>query len=139
MIVDAGMSPPGHRIHLMGIDGFHADNREIGVGYGYNAASTHRNYWAIHATRSDPADQFLTGVVFRDLNGNRRYDAAEGLSGVTVTADKLSTVTNAAGGWSIPVPDGEYLVSTSGGSFAGVGSAPPWSTGKTSKSILFPA
>ncbi len=115
LIVDSGVNPPGHRNHLFGIGSFNAANREIGVGYGYNAAATYRNYWAIHATRSDPAGEFLTGVAFNDLNGNGRYDLGEGLAGVTVTANALTTTTNSQGGWAIQATAGVYNVTASGG------------------------
>ncbi len=119
LIVDAGVPSLGHRNHLLGIESFNADNREIGVGYGYNAYSTYVHYWGIHATRTDPSDRFLTGVAFNDLNANRRYDADEGLSGVTITAGALNTTTNAEGGWSIQAAAGTYSVTASGGNFSG--------------------
>ncbi|MDG2221396.1 MAG: hypothetical protein P8L85_08460 [Rubripirellula sp.] len=34
LIVAANTPPPGHRIHLMRIDGNNSKNREIGIGYG---------------------------------------------------------------------------------------------------------
>ncbi len=123
LIEDPGVSPPGHRNHLLGIDEFNRENREIGVGHGFSSSSLYRNYWVVHATRSSPTDTFLTGVVFRDGNGNLRYDPGEGLGGVTVVAGAFSTATNAAGGWSIKVPAGTYTVTASGGGFEGTASA----------------
>lgn len=123
LIEDPGVSPPGHRNHLLGIDEFNRFNREIGVGHGFSASSQYRNYWVVHATRSSSTDTFLTGVVFRDGNGNVRYDPGEGLGGVTVTAGAFSTATNAAGGWSLKVPAGTYTVTASGGGFEGTASA----------------
>ena len=43
LIVDAGTSPPGHRNHLLSIDSFSVDNREIGVGHAYSASSKYGN------------------------------------------------------------------------------------------------
>ncbi|MEX2119078.1 MAG: DUF4214 domain-containing protein [Pirellulales bacterium] len=129
LIVDQGISPPGHREHLLGITSFDAENREIGVGHAFNAGATYRNYWAIHATRSDPADSFLTGVVFNDANGNGRYDVNEGLGQVTIVAGPYGTVTNDAGGWSIRAAAGTYTVTASGASFAGIASAVATVTG----------
>lgn len=123
LIEDPGVSPPGHRNHLLGIDDFNRDHREIGVGHAFNGNAYYRNYWVVHATRSSPADMFLTGVVFRDDNGNRRYDPGEGLGGVSVAAGPFNTVTNAAGGWSIKVPAGTYTVTASGGGFVGTATA----------------
>ena len=119
LILDENTDPPGHRNHLLGIGGFNADNREIGVGYAVNIAARYRNYWAIHATRTDPADTFLTGVAFDDVNGNDRYDMDEGIADVTVTVGGLQTTTNAAGGWSIAVAPGTYVVAAQGNGFAG--------------------
>ncbi|MFO0878590.1 MAG: Ig-like domain-containing protein [Gemmataceae bacterium] len=123
LIVDQGVSPPGHRNHLLGIGEFYAYSREIGVGYAYNAASTYDHYWAIHATASSNRGPFATGVVFNDLNGNNRYDLNEGLAGVTVRVGNQSVTTNSAGGWSAVVDAGEYLVTASGGSFVGTATA----------------
>ncbi|HIQ23240.1 MAG TPA: hypothetical protein EYH34_18605 [Planctomycetes bacterium] len=123
LIEDIGIDPPGHRIHLLGISDFHAGNREIGVGYAFNASSMFDHYWAIHATRRSTDDIFLTGVVFTDDNGDGRYDAGEGLAGVTIDAGGQSTATNAAGGWSIQVTPGQYTVTASGGGFSGTSTA----------------
>ena len=123
LLVDAGVPSLGHRNHLLGIDSFNADNREIGVGHAFQATSTYDNYWAIHSTRHDPSDEFLTGVVFRDQNQNGRYDASEGLPGVTIAVGTASTQTNAAGGWSLPAAPGSAKVQASGGAFPGTSTA----------------
>ena len=114
-----------HRPHLLATHEFFALSREVGVGHGYSAGSYYSHYWAAQTGFVDKADTFLTGVVFADANGNRRYDPGEGLSGVTVTAGELTTATNAAGGWSLQVgdPTGSYIVTASGGAFAGTGIA----------------
>ncbi|HBO44988.1 MAG TPA: hypothetical protein DD670_13875 [Planctomycetaceae bacterium] len=124
LIVDEGYSSPLHRNHLLGIGDFSAADREIGVGHACNAASKYKDYWAIHATRCDPAGQFLTGVVYQDKNGNHQYNLSEGLGGVTVSANGLTTTTNSEGGWSIRVTNGTYRVSASGGTFSGTGTVP---------------
>ena len=59
-----------------------------------------------------------TGVVFNDVNNNQRYDLNEGLSGITIAAGGLTTTTNAAGGWSLALANGQYLVQASGGLFS---------------------
>ena len=53
---------------------------------------------------------YLTGVVYRDSNGNGQYDVGEGVAGATVTVQNGSfyAVTSASGGYSLP------LVSTDG-------------------------
>ncbi len=126
LIVDEGIDPPGHRIHLFAMAPFFQDHREIGVGHRYSASSTYGNYWAIHTACVRPLDTFLTGVVFNDVDADLRYDIAEGLGGVTVTAGTYSTTTNPAGGWSIKVPNDPYAVTASGGGFWGTGTA--WCT-----------
>ncbi len=113
----------GHRRHLLAIDAGWQTHREIGVGYAYNNNSTLKNYWATHTAYENTSDLFLTGVVYDDKNNNDRYDLNEGLAGVTVSTDQGgSTQTNAAGGWSLPIIDGDYTVTATGGSFDGTGS-----------------
>ncbi len=107
-----------HRNHLLGIDAFNADQREAGIGYARNASSRFTNYWTVHATRTEPSPTFLTGVVFDDLNDNGRYDLNEGSAGIVVTVGASQTVTNEAGGWSLPVtvnqPHAVSVVTASG-------------------------
>ncbi|MBN2378108.1 MAG: hypothetical protein JXD22_17045 [Sedimentisphaerales bacterium] len=122
LLEDIGLVPPGHRQHLLGMPGWDT-HREIGAGWDYNGSSTYKNYWAIHTAYENTSDQFLTGVVYNDKNNNDRYDANEGLSGVTVSTTSGSTQTNSAGGWTIPITDGDYIVSATGDSFSGTGSA----------------
>jgi uncharacterized protein YkwD len=103
LIVDAGTYPPGHRNHLLGIEGFYAAAREIGVGYTFSASSYYKHYWAIHATQSNDPGPYLTGVVFTDGNSNSRFNAGEGVGSVVVTATgptgTFSTSSLTAGGW----------------------------------------
>ncbi|GEM_PF-2643706 len=126
LIIDEGVSPPGHRNHLLGIEPFYATAREIGVGYAYGASAYYRHYWSIHATRSTDPGPFLTGVAFSDGNANSRYNEGEGFGGVTITATgpagTFTTSSLTAGGWSIKVPKGQYVVTASGGSWSGLSS-----------------
>lgn len=65
---------------------------------------------------------FLTGVAFRDADGDRFYDPGEGLPGVTVTvtpveggdAPVATTNTWSAGGYSLNVAPGQLAVEISG-------------------------
>ncbi|MCC7508837.1 MAG: hypothetical protein IT464_05650 [Planctomycetes bacterium] len=131
LIIDQGVSPPGHRYHLLAMQPFWETHREIGTGYaegaapqaGYNAGA----YWSIHTaerTGTDPV--WITGVVYNDANSNGRYDLGEGLSGVTVSAagpGSPSVVTNAGGGYSLACSAGAWVVTCSGGAFSGTGTA----------------
>ena len=126
LIIDAGVTPPGHRIHLLAMNSFNQSFREVGTGYseglgwtgGVNAAA----YWAIHTGRRDTNPVWMTGIVYNDANSNGRYDEGEGLAGVTVSATGATTgsVQSTTGGvWSMQVNSGTVNLSCSGGSFAG--------------------
>jgi hypothetical protein len=130
LLVDAGISPPGHRIHLLAMDSFNGAFREVGTGYaegdgwtgGINAAA----YWAIHTGRRNADPIWLTGVVYNDTNTNGRYDMGEGLSGVTVSAVNgitKNTTSTTGGGWSIDVTAGTWNITCSGGAFTGTATA----------------
>src|SRR5262245_6827553 len=123
LLVDAGVPSLGHRNHLLGIESFNADNREIGIGHAFSPSAAYRNHSAVHSARHDASDHFLTGVVFKDQNTNGRYDVGEGLPGVTIAVGAASTQTNAAGGWSLPSAPGAAKVQASGGTFQGTGTA----------------
>ena len=123
LIEDEGLDPPGHRIQLLAMASFFQTHREIGAGFGFNAAATLRNYYAIQTAVSPGRDQFLTGVVYNDANGNGRYDLGEGLGGVAVGNGVQMVSTNAAGGWSILVGPGTQTVTASGGGFSGLAAA----------------
>src|SRR5215813_7729262 len=124
LIEDPGVVPPGHRIQLLAMSAFFQTHREIGTGNAFNNSATFKNYWVIQtAVRGSGGNQFLTGVVFNDANGNRRYDLGEGLGGVTINNGITNVQTNAAGGWSIEVNPGAFTVTASGGAFVGGASA----------------
>lgn len=66
----------------------------------------------------------VTGTVFHDSNGNRKYDVGEGLSGVNITASgKLGgTTVWDTGGYSLPVSvkkSTTIIVTASGGGLSG--------------------
>jgi MYXO-CTERM domain-containing protein len=126
LIEDAGVNPPGHREHLLATgsgESFWNTHREIGTGYATNAASTYVRYYAIHTARVNLSDLFLTGVVYNDANGNGRYDSGEGIGGVTISDGTNSTLSNAAGGWSLATVNGSYTVTATGGAYVGTGTA----------------
>lgn len=71
----------------------------------------------------DQFNRFITGTVWDDLNGNRRYDPGEGIGGVLVQPDRgdWHAVTGMAGGFAFPaVETGAYRLIFTGGSLPGV-------------------
>jgi hypothetical protein len=111
-------SPPGHRQNI------HSPTfREVGVGVvlGSNGGSTGVGPQLVTQDFGTVGWllPFVTGVVYRDLNGNGFYDPGEGLGGVTVTIGNVNNyaVTATSGGYSVPVPgNGNYNVTFTGGS-----------------------
>lgn len=144
LILDTGISPPGHRYHLLAWGGnageiaFYRQFREIGTGYAegfrpetpYSAATPPDGsgaYWSIHTGVRSASNPWLCGVVYIDTNINGRYDAGEGISGATISAtgaSTLGTTSNSTGGWSIEVlSTGQYTVTCNGGTFVGTATA----------------
>lgn len=112
----AFMNSPGHKANIL-----KADFKEIGIGFlsgnmnGWTAGMVTQNF-AKSGTGS-----FITGVAWRDADGDRSYDAGEGLSGLTVRVTSssgavLTQTTADAGGYGIKVADGTYTVTISNGS-----------------------
>lgn len=66
---------------------------------------------------------FITGVAYRDANGNGRYDSGEGIGGVQITIDRgnWSAVTSASGGYAIPIAanSGACQLTATGGPWHG--------------------
>lgn len=109
-----------HRRQLLAEIQFFADHREIGVGYSSAPDTVFTNYWTVHTAYEEPGDLFLTGVIIDDVDDDGRYDPGEGLGGVDIqTESGASTTTGDAGGWSLPVSDGTYELTVSGGGFSG--------------------
>jgi hypothetical protein len=114
----------GHRKAIMSLDG---DYTNVGVALVYeNNPGTSvgpyvatGNYCRANTSYADHYNLFVVGTVWRDLNGNHRYDPGEGLGGVTVSpsAGTYYAVTGTAGGYAIPITmaPGTYSVYFSGG------------------------
>jgi hypothetical protein len=122
--VDGMQTTRGHRKAIMSLDG---DYTNVGVALVYenNPATSvgpfvsTGNYCKANTSYPDHYNQFIVGTVWRDLNGNNRYDPGEGIGGVTVrpSAGTYYAVTSAAGGYAIPVTmaPGTYPVTFAGG------------------------
>lgn len=102
---DGLFNSPGHRENLL-TDRF----TDIGVGSlvgsfrpsstAYNAMMTTHKF----AYSGGTAGPLLTGVVYRDLNGNGLYDAGEGVAGasVRVVGGVYHTESSTSGGYALP-------------------------------------
>jgi hypothetical protein len=106
-------TPPGHR------DTIHnARFVEVGIGVVKGANTVNGNEAGPQVVTEDfgapsTATTYITGVAYYDINGNNFYDLGEGLPGVRITVDGVSTfaVTTTSGGYSIPVaPNASHTV-----------------------------
>ena len=81
-----------------------------------NGTGPYVNYYTIYSAAPRGGGQFLTGVVFNDLDHDGQYDVGEGLGGVTISVQEVGTTTSfGSGGYTIAVPTGTYSVIASGG------------------------
>jgi hypothetical protein len=117
-VATGGMqSPPGHRVNIHS-----AQFREVGIGVvlGSNGGPSGVGPQLVTQDFGSVGGllPFVTGVVYRDLNGNGFYDPGEGVGGVTVNISNANyyAITASSGGYSVPVPgSGSYTVTFSGG------------------------
>ena len=80
---------------------------------GLSAAADAQTTTAEPGPTTAPALPSATGVVFEDVNGNRRRDPGEpGLAGVSVSNGLEVTRTGPDGGYSLPVAEGDVLFVT---------------------------
>jgi hypothetical protein len=122
LIRDDGVPDLGHRRHLLAIDAVFQGQRQVGIGVVQNGGGPLRHYYTIDTASTGDTRPFITGVAFNDGNGNGRYDAGEGLEGVTITVSGVGAVgAFSTGGYSMQVGPGTYTVTASGGALgAGV-------------------
>jgi len=110
LIVDACVPSRGHREHLLATADLRQIELEIGVGFaigpgihdGMKSAVT----VAVEIAHRADDTRFVTGVAYKDANGNDKYDFGEGLGDIEVTIANLKTKTNRGGGYALPVPKG---------------------------------
>jgi hypothetical protein len=114
------MNSPGHRTNLL-----NPAYREIGIGFeigeyqGWQAAFVTQNF-----TQSGTGS-FVTGVAYRDKDGDGLYDPGEALAGLSVSAVSAANLTytaqtKSAGGYDLALPTGTYTVTFSGSGIAPV-------------------
>jgi serralysin len=135
IIHDWLMNSSGHRANIL-----NGKFREIGIGIdsggflnGYNSVIATQDF----ATSNGRV--FLTGVSFKDKDGDNRYDVGEGFGGFAVTAKNTSTGAvystkgGDAGGYALALPAGTYSYT-----FSATGYAPKTGTvtiGTTNKKV----
>lgn len=113
------MNSPGHRANLL-----KGDFREIGVGVEIGQFESLNTAMVTQNFARTASDFFLTGVAFKDLDSDNRYDVGEGFGNVMVSTENnatgtvVSTTTNVGGGYNLELANGTYTVSFSGGEFA---------------------
>ncbi len=118
-IIDEGVPSLGHRKHLLAMEGYFQSQKQVGIGIVQNGSGPYRHYYAVDSASSSDTRPILTGVAFNDANQNSKYDAGEGLAGVTVTVSGLGSVSTwGSGGYSFSLNPGTYTVTASG---AGLG------------------
>lgn len=98
--------------------------RDVGIGVrsgtfdGYNAAMVTQKF----ALSGSQPHVLVTGVVYRDTDGNGFYSVGEGLAGVTVVPEggTWKAITSASGGYAVPYTgtSGNLNVVFSGGPLA---------------------
>lgn len=107
---DYGMqSGRGHRKAIMSLDG---DYTNVGIamvqapsGKNVGPLVTSAAYCNANTSKANHFNRFIVGTVWRDNNGNGRYDPGEGYGNITVTPNqgKYYAVTGVAGGYAIPI------------------------------------
>ncbi len=118
-IHDGWISSPGHRANLLD-----EDFREIGLGIlqgEFTSGST--TYDALMVTQNyavSGGDKFLTGVAYRDSDGDDFYSPGEGMSGLQLSIHKIGGIkevvtTTSSGGYQATLDSGSYDITLSGG------------------------
>lgn len=121
-MIDAGLALPKHREIMLGYGGHYPRNREAGLAYRTNLASTqpweHYVTEEFAFTRTDKP--FLLGVVYSEQTADGLCRIGEGRAGVRVTLShasgfQVSTTTATAGGYAFEVfVDADYTLTIEG-------------------------
>jgi hypothetical protein len=143
-IIDKDVVGAGHRVHLMAMHPQFQAHREIGFGVATGTDSFPEfnlpkllptRLYAVHTANRGGTTQYLTGVVFRDRNGNLRYDAGEGIAGANIESSPGSATTSmASGGWTLPASPGFTVVTCE---FEGWFASAPVTVGSSNMEIDF--
>lgn len=95
---------------------------EIGTGYDYGTWNGYAGSTFVTEKFSAGPENYLTGVVIEDADGDDFYDMGEGQGGVRITAtdeanpeNVYTTSTWEAGGYTLALPSGTYRVRFEGG------------------------
>lgn len=123
-LLDWGVSDDGHFRNIMQ-PGTSAQNAFGDVGIGIvrksNSVGNENDVVTIDFAKSQTSTQpQVVGVVYNDSNSNSVYDPGEGLGGVTVQAQNLSTgavnstTSASAGGYQMPLAQGNYAIKAIG-------------------------
>ena len=96
--------PLGHRYNVLD-----SSYSEIGIG-----VAGPRSGGMITQDFGAPARSYILGAAYQDTNANGRYDAGEGMAGITVTPESGNwfAVTSTSGGFAIPVDSVETVTDT---------------------------
>ena len=110
LFIDEGYPDRGHRVNIL-----NENFKEIGAGLGFGDYKGYTYSYMVtcdFGTSSQSSDSFILGVVYDDKDGDKFYDAGEGLSGIKIelVGNGSSTTTATAGGYGIPVSSGSYTV-----------------------------
>src|SRR5262249_4261844 len=89
-----------HSLRQAGIGIATQDGVDTSEGFPINVRTTDTTIAMASSSKKEPP--LLTGVAFRDANGDGRYEPGEGLGGVTIAISRgPTTTTMEAGGYSI--------------------------------------
>ena len=116
--VDQTETGRGHRLNLL-----NPDFKEVGISIGFGVFNGQNALMQTQDFAFNGGSSFLTGVAFKDSNGNNFYDPGEGLGNVSITAVRgdgsvFNTTTWSSGGYTLQLPPGTYSVTASGGKLA---------------------